>query len=290
MTRRQLLCSTLAVWWAPCRWSARKNGCASSRWFTKSRWSSASRSPTRTPTISVRRFRAVCGRRSSYDVELRMLVAGWVDRTIASSVVSISVQYDNLTRRHSLSRTVDGRIDEAVVTEDEEVVAKWLTSVERLPLCSHRQARTESRLLRPRQRPKAPAAHLPVLPGPARPAARPSSPSSRKSSSASTRLAELCAAAMIRGFEISGFPGAENSAHRPRSGGVRREGDDETLISGSHITAVSSHCRGFAAGARVRYAGPPRVRTQTAIPRVLIRVIPKIRGSFKAPQAQADAA
>ena len=72
----------------------------------------------------------------SYDVELRMLVAGWVDRTIASSVVSISVQYDNLTSRHSLSRTVDGRIDEAVVTEDEEVVAKWLTSVERLPLCA----------------------------------------------------------------------------------------------------------------------------------------------------------
>ena len=72
----------------------------------------------------------------TYDVELRMLVAGWVDRTIASSVVSISVQYDNLTRRHSLSRTVDGRIDEAVVTEDEELVAKWLTSVERLPLCA----------------------------------------------------------------------------------------------------------------------------------------------------------
>ena len=72
----------------------------------------------------------------TYDVELRMLVAGWMDRTIATSVVSISVQYDNLTRRHSLSRTVDGRMDEAVVTEDEEVVAKWLTSVERLPLCS----------------------------------------------------------------------------------------------------------------------------------------------------------
>lgn len=72
----------------------------------------------------------------TYDVELRMLVAGWVDRTIATSVVSISDQYDNLTRRHSLSRTVDGRIDEAVVTEDEEVVRKWLTSVERLPLCA----------------------------------------------------------------------------------------------------------------------------------------------------------
>lgn len=70
----------------------------------------------------------------TYDVELRMLVAGWVDRTIATAVVSITDQYDNLTRRHSLSRTIDGRIDEAIVTEDEEVVTKWLTSVERLPL------------------------------------------------------------------------------------------------------------------------------------------------------------
>ena len=70
----------------------------------------------------------------TYDVELRMVVAGWVDRTIATAVVSISDQYDNLTRRHSLSRTIDGRIDEAIVTEDEEVVTKWLTSVERLPL------------------------------------------------------------------------------------------------------------------------------------------------------------
>jgi hypothetical protein len=70
----------------------------------------------------------------TYDVELRMAVAGWVDRTIATAVVSISDQYDNLTRRHSLSRTIDGRIDEAIVTEDEEIVTKWLTSVERLPL------------------------------------------------------------------------------------------------------------------------------------------------------------
>jgi Domain of unknown function (DUF4390) len=71
----------------------------------------------------------------SYDVELRMVVAGWVDRTIATSVVSITDQYDNLTRRHSLSRTVDGRIDESLVTEDDQVVARWLTSVTRLPVC-----------------------------------------------------------------------------------------------------------------------------------------------------------
>ena len=40
----------------------------------------------------------------TYDVELRMIVPAWVDRTIASSVVSVSDQFDNLTRRHRLSR------------------------------------------------------------------------------------------------------------------------------------------------------------------------------------------
>jgi hypothetical protein len=71
----------------------------------------------------------------TYDVELRMLVAGWVDRVVASVVVGMTDQYDNLTRRHSLSRTVDGRIDETIVTDDEAKVRRWLTSVERLPIC-----------------------------------------------------------------------------------------------------------------------------------------------------------
>ena len=71
----------------------------------------------------------------TYDVELRMIVPAWVDRTIATSVVSTSDRYDNLTRRHSLSRLVDGRIDEALVTEDGAVAQKWLTSLNRLPLC-----------------------------------------------------------------------------------------------------------------------------------------------------------
>lgn len=71
----------------------------------------------------------------TYDVELRTVVPMWMDRTIATSVVSISDQYDNLTRRHMLSRTVDGRVEAAIVTEDEAVVRKWLTNVDRLPLC-----------------------------------------------------------------------------------------------------------------------------------------------------------
>src|SRR3954470_1863377 len=72
----------------------------------------------------------------TYEIELRMLVPAWVDRTIASSVVSVSDQYDNLTRRHSLSRLIDGREQQVSVTEDEAVVKHWLTSVSRLPLIS----------------------------------------------------------------------------------------------------------------------------------------------------------
>jgi hypothetical protein len=71
----------------------------------------------------------------TYDVQLRMLVGGWVDRTVATAVVTVSDQYDNLTRRHTLSRVVDGRTDESVVTEDEAVVRQWLTTLTRLPLC-----------------------------------------------------------------------------------------------------------------------------------------------------------
>jgi hypothetical protein len=71
----------------------------------------------------------------TYDVELRMVVPGWVDQTVASAVVSTSDQYDNLTRRHSLSRTIDGRVEEASVTEDEAVVRRWLTTLTRMPLC-----------------------------------------------------------------------------------------------------------------------------------------------------------
>ena len=70
----------------------------------------------------------------TYDVELRMIVPAWVDRTIAVAVVSASDQYDNLTRRHLLSRTIDGRVVEALATEDEAVVRAWLTQLTRLPL------------------------------------------------------------------------------------------------------------------------------------------------------------
>ena len=70
----------------------------------------------------------------TYTVELRLEVPFWIDRTIASTVVGNSVQYDNLTRRHNVSRTIDGHVAEAKLTEDEAIVRGWLTSLQRLPL------------------------------------------------------------------------------------------------------------------------------------------------------------
>jgi hypothetical protein len=72
----------------------------------------------------------------TYDVELRMIVPAWVDRTIAAATVTISDQFDNLTRQHTLSRSVDGRVVEALVTEDEAIVKQWLTTLKALPLCA----------------------------------------------------------------------------------------------------------------------------------------------------------
>jgi len=70
----------------------------------------------------------------TYTIDLRMLVPGWVDRTVATSTVSLSDQYDNLTRRHTLQRVIDGRIDDTIVTDDDVTVRQWLTTLTRLPI------------------------------------------------------------------------------------------------------------------------------------------------------------
>jgi hypothetical protein len=70
----------------------------------------------------------------TYTVDLRAEAPGWVDRTIASAVVSASVQYDNLTRRHTVVRTLDGRVEAAEVTESDAQVRQLVTTVDRLAL------------------------------------------------------------------------------------------------------------------------------------------------------------
>jgi hypothetical protein len=70
----------------------------------------------------------------TYTVELRLKVPAWVDRTIGVAVVSTTVEYDNLTRRHTISRTLDGRMEESRVVDDEATVRQWMTNFERVAL------------------------------------------------------------------------------------------------------------------------------------------------------------
>lgn len=70
----------------------------------------------------------------SYVVELRRATAIWLDRLIASVTISVSVRFDNLTRRYQMSRSVDGRVEEARPTEDQDAVRLWMTRFDRVPV------------------------------------------------------------------------------------------------------------------------------------------------------------
>ena len=70
----------------------------------------------------------------TYTVELREHVPAWVDRTLGTSVITNTVQYDNLTRTATLTRIVDGQIDDQEGTDDEAVIKRWMTTFSRMPL------------------------------------------------------------------------------------------------------------------------------------------------------------
>jgi len=71
----------------------------------------------------------------TYDVDLRRPL-WWFSRTLASSTVVASVQHDTLTGRYQLTRTIDGRNEDTLVTDDQNAVKKFLTTFARLPLFS----------------------------------------------------------------------------------------------------------------------------------------------------------
>jgi hypothetical protein len=70
----------------------------------------------------------------TYTVELKLKVPAWVDRTIESAVISTSVDYDNLTRRHTVSQARNGRVEQSFVVEDPAEVAQMVTNFDRLAL------------------------------------------------------------------------------------------------------------------------------------------------------------
>ena len=70
-----------------------------------------------------------------YKIDLRRSSAGWLDRTIASTVVTATVRFDNLTRKYAVTRMVEGRIDRADSMDREDLAWTWLTNqFEKMPL------------------------------------------------------------------------------------------------------------------------------------------------------------
>jgi hypothetical protein len=74
------------------------------------------------------------GLRTTFSYQLELRTRAWVDRTIGTTVVATSDRYENLTRRHTLTRTIDGRLEGVLVTEDDAVVKTWLTKWNRVPV------------------------------------------------------------------------------------------------------------------------------------------------------------
>ena len=74
------------------------------------------------------------GLRTTFTYELELRTPAWIDRTVGTTIVAATDQYDNLTRRHTLTRTVDGRVEDVLVTEDDAVVKTWLTKWNRVPV------------------------------------------------------------------------------------------------------------------------------------------------------------
>jgi len=74
------------------------------------------------------------GLRTTFTYELELRTPAWIDRTVGTTVVAATDQYDNLNRRHTLTRTVDGRVEDVLVTEDDAVVKTWLTKWTRVPV------------------------------------------------------------------------------------------------------------------------------------------------------------
>ena len=74
----------------------------------------------------------------TYIVDLRVEAALWRDRTVSTAVVTNSVKFDNLQRKHTLERSVDGRNEKPMTTTDAAAVREWMTRLEDLQLFSTR--------------------------------------------------------------------------------------------------------------------------------------------------------
>lgn len=69
-----------------------------------------------------------------YNVELKRVRGIWFDRRVAARRIITTVTYDNLTKRYSLTREIDGEIDATDVVSDAEAMRQFMTHFDSLGL------------------------------------------------------------------------------------------------------------------------------------------------------------
>lgn len=75
----------------------------------------------------------------TYTVDLKVEATLFRDRTVMSAIVTNSVEFDNLQRKYTLERSVDGRDVKKFVTDKPSDVREWLTHLQDLALFKTRQ-------------------------------------------------------------------------------------------------------------------------------------------------------
>jgi hypothetical protein len=69
-----------------------------------------------------------------YNIELRRVRRAWLDEKEASRQIRTTVAYDNLTKRYSLTREIDGAIDATELVDNPDAMRRFMTTFESLPL------------------------------------------------------------------------------------------------------------------------------------------------------------
>jgi len=69
-----------------------------------------------------------------YNIQLKQVRRMWPDRTTSQREIRTTVTYDNLTQRYSLTRMVDGEIDQTEVVADVAEMRRFMTTFESIRL------------------------------------------------------------------------------------------------------------------------------------------------------------
>lgn len=69
-----------------------------------------------------------------YEVQLKRVRAIWLNQRVETRRITNTVTYDNITKRYTLSRDIDGGIVATEVVADRNDMAEFMTAIDNVPL------------------------------------------------------------------------------------------------------------------------------------------------------------